>query len=68
MSYIWGKNAWVYRSRETSALCPLYPLDIRKKVLDKYSASVFAETEFIRVKDYYQQMIMAADAGYYQHY
>jgi hypothetical protein len=67
MSYIWGKNAWVLYSEAKPG--------IRKVsfgyTLRKGARQVFrfrddrAETNFIRVKDYYQQHIMAADAGYY---
>jgi hypothetical protein len=67
MSYIWGKNAWVmYLTPKPGIRTVSFGYTLRKG-----GRQVFrfrddrAEADFIRVKDYYQQHIMAADAAYY---
>jgi hypothetical protein len=67
MAYVWGKNVWVLLVAEKPA-----PREISfGYTLRKGSRTVYrwqdqgSETDYVRVKDYYQQHIMAADAAYY---
>jgi hypothetical protein len=66
MSYIWGKNAWVmYIVPSPTIRTVTFGYTLRKggrQVLRFRDDR--AESEFVRVKDYYQQHIMASDAAY----
>jgi hypothetical protein len=67
MSYAWGKNVWVMLiAGKPGPRTVSFGYTLRKgsrQVLRMRDDR--AETEFVRVKDYYQQHIMASDAGYY---
>lgn len=67
MGYIWGKNAWVFYLADKPALRqPSFGYTLRKGGRKVYRWTEQAEeTDYIRVKDYYQQFITAASAGYY---
>jgi hypothetical protein len=67
MSYIWGKNAWVLYIAESVGRKKLtFGLTLRNggKRVFRFRDDR-AESEYIRLKDYYQQMIVAAEAGYF---
>jgi hypothetical protein len=66
MGYIWGKNAWVfYISEKTGRKVLTFGRTLRKGAKRVFRfRDDRAESEYIRLKDYYQQMIVAAEAGY----
>jgi hypothetical protein len=67
MAYVWGKNAWVFYITERPALRSVtfgYTLRKGAREVNKWTEQPI-RTDFVQVLDYYQQLVIAAAAGYY---
>lgn len=67
MGYIWGKNAWVmYIDPQPGMRKVTFGFTLRKGPRTVFRfRDERAEADYIRVKDYYQQLIVQADAAYF---
>ncbi len=66
-SYIWGKNVWVLYIADSVAIDSLtfgYTLRMGARTIDGWSDQP-TRVDVVRIRDYYQQLIVAAQAGYY---
>lgn len=72
MGYIWGKNAWVFYLADKPALrqpsfgytLRMYNKQYNGRTIMRWTEQA-EETDYLRCKDFYQQFITAAGAGYY---
>jgi hypothetical protein len=66
-SYIWGKNVWVLYIADSVAIDSLtfgITLRMGSRTIDGWSDQP-TRVDVVRIRDYYQQLIVAAAAGYY---
>jgi len=67
MTYVWGKNVWVmYVNPQTSIKSVTFGYTLRMggRIVTRWSEPQI-KTDYVRVEDYYQQLIVAPKACYY---
>jgi hypothetical protein len=66
MSFLWGKNAWVFFTNDAPAVRSIsfgYTLQMGATQVTRWTEQ-WTETDYVKVKRYYQQLVVAAVAGY----
>lgn len=67
MSYVWGKNAWVFFINPAPAIRKVsfgYTFRRGPRMVERWDER-WVKAQFVRVTDWYQQLIVAAPAAYY---